>query len=68
MTAKKSNCVELKHEIQQGILKEIGGTSPQEQRRRMEEDILSDPVLGPIWRRARRIPQSAPVARGPCGE
>ena len=60
MKSKRFDCVKMKHEIQQRILDEVAGLSPQEQRQKLEKDILSDPVLGPLWRRARRVSTSGP--------
>jgi len=51
---KEFDCVRMKHEIQQRILQEMRGLSPEERRQKMEEDIQADPVIGPIWRGARR--------------
>ena len=56
MNKKKFDCVEMKREIQQEILKEMSSLSPEEQRRRTEEQILSDPLLAPFWQKARRSP------------
>ncbi len=46
----------MKHEIQQAILQDLAGLSPEQQRRKTEEMIESDPVLARIWRRAQRVP------------
>ncbi|MBN2495756.1 MAG: hypothetical protein JXR96_14280 [Deltaproteobacteria bacterium] len=54
MKANKLDCVRMKHEIQQAILEEMSSLTPEEQRRRTEERILADPILGPIWRRCRQ--------------
>jgi len=53
---KKFDCVQMKHEIQKKIGKERRGLSLAEQRRRSEARIAADPILGPIWREARRVP------------
>lgn len=45
MKAKDFDCVEMKHAIQQRILEEFGGLSPEEQRRRTQELIQRDPLL-----------------------
>jgi hypothetical protein len=60
MKRKKFDCVQMKHEIQQHIMKELKGLSPEEQRRWTEEHISKDPILGPFWRRARRTPTMFP--------
>jgi hypothetical protein len=54
MKAKDFDCVEMKHAIQQRILEEFGGLSPEEQRRRTQELIQRDPLLARIWQHARR--------------
>ncbi len=51
---KKFDCVLMKQEIQRVIMEEMSGLSAEERRRRTEEQILSDPVMGAIWRKARR--------------
>ena len=53
---KKFDCVKMKHEIQQQLLKEMESMSPEEFRRMTRERILADPILGPIWRRAKPVP------------
>ncbi len=55
MKAKKFDCVQMKHEIQRQILAGMAGLSPEEQRRRTEQEILSDPILGRLWRESHRI-------------
>ena len=55
MKDKKFDCVRMKHEIQQEILREMESLSPEEQQRKTEQDIQSDPVLGRLWRHATRI-------------
>ncbi len=51
---KKFDCVKMKWDIQQKILKEMKGVPPEKQRAMMIERIQSDPILGPVWRKARR--------------
>lgn len=52
---KEFDCVEMKHKIQQKIMEETKGLSAEERRQRTTDNILSDPILGPFWRNARRI-------------
>jgi len=52
---KTFDCVKMKHDIQQDILKEMAGFSKEKKRRRTEEAILNDPILCRIWKNARRI-------------
>ena len=58
MKAKMFDCVKMKHDIQQEIFQEMKGLSTEEKRRRMEEAIQSDPVLGRIWKNARHVYKS----------
>ena len=60
MKREKFDCVRMKHEIQQQIMKEHEGLSREEQRRLTEERISKDPILGPLWRKSRRAPTSLP--------
>jgi hypothetical protein len=57
---KKFDCVKMKHEIQQKILKEMEELSPEEFREKSRQRILADPILGPIWR---KIEQAGDPAR-----
>ncbi len=54
MKNKKFDCVKMKEECQQAVLKKYGGLPPEERKRRMEADILADPVLGKIFRQTFR--------------
>ena len=65
MTAKDFDCVEMKHAIQQRLLEEFRGLSPDEQQRRTEELIRQDPVLARVWHRARRCPANQPAPPRP---
>ena len=55
MKRKAFDCVEAKRVIQQRILEEFEGLSLEERRRLTDERIGSDPILGPVWRKAPRI-------------
>ena len=55
MKSKTFDCVKMKHDIQQAILRDLAGLSPEQQRRKTEEMIESDPVLARIWRRGPRV-------------
>ena len=64
MKPKKFDCVKMKHDIQRQLLEEMAGLSLEEQRRRTEGQILSDPILGPLWRRLRqRTPEKKSVRK-----
>ena len=51
---KKFDCVKMKWDIQQKLLKEMKGLSPEEQARFTENRIMSDPILARIWKKAQR--------------
>ena len=55
MTTERFDCVRMKEEIQRRIIEEVAILSPQERREKMAKSILSDPVLGPLWREAPRV-------------
>jgi hypothetical protein len=48
---KKFDCVEMKHEIQRKLQAEYAGLSLAEQKKKMNREILLDPILGPMYRR-----------------
>ncbi len=52
---KEVDCVRMKNEIQQKLLEEMKGLSPEEWRRRADERVLANPILGPFWRRVRKV-------------
>ncbi len=58
---KDFDCVEMKHKIQEKIMKETKDLSAEERRQRATDSILSDPVLGPFWRNARRVRGQEPA-------
>lgn len=43
----------MKRDIQDQILREMAGLTAEQRRQEVETQILSDPVLGPLWRRSR---------------
>jgi hypothetical protein len=55
MKDKEFDCVEMKHQIQQELLKEMDGLSCEERRQKTERAIQSDSVLCRVWQRARRV-------------
>jgi hypothetical protein len=55
MKKKKFDCVKMKHDIQQEIMAEFKGLSEEEKWAITEKQILADPVLGPIWKKARPV-------------
>ena len=57
---KKFDCVQMKHDIQQKLLKEFEGLSYEEQWAITEKRILADPILGPFWKNARPVTSGAP--------
>jgi hypothetical protein len=58
MKTKTFDCVRMKHEIQQQILREFAELTPSEQRARTQRLIESDPVLARLWRRAQPHPRA----------
>lgn len=50
-TEDKPDCLELKRQMQEKVLKYREGLTPQEQIKKDEELILKDPKFGPLWRR-----------------
>jgi hypothetical protein len=55
MKAKKFDCVQMKHDIQQRIAKEFEGLSDEEQWAITEKRILANPILGPVWKKAKPV-------------
>jgi len=52
MTKKKEfDCVQMKHDIQQKLMKENAGLSAKERNRRLEQALAADPILGPFIKR-----------------
>jgi len=50
---KKFDCVRMKWDIQQQILKEFAGVSDQEAHRIQMNQIMQDPILGPFCKKVR---------------
>jgi hypothetical protein len=48
---KTFDCVEIKNEIQHQLQAEYAGLTLAEQKKKMNQEILSDPILGPMYRR-----------------
>ncbi len=55
MKDKGFDCVKMKNGIQQKLLEEMEGLSPEEWRERADARVLADPILGPFWKRARKV-------------
>ena len=51
MKTKTFDCVKMKEECQRACEKRYAGLSFEERQKKMEEDILADPVLGKIFRK-----------------
>ncbi len=63
MKKKTFDCVEMKDEIQRRVLQDMAGLTREQERRRTEERILSDPILGPLWQRKQKErPTASPGA------
>ncbi len=54
MKKKDFDCVQMKHDIQQKILKETEGMSQQEVNAYTVKKIESNPILAKVWQRTRR--------------
>ena len=54
MKTKTFDCIKMKEECQQAVLKKYGGLSFAERQKMMEADILADPILGKIFRQTYR--------------
>jgi hypothetical protein len=52
MKKKKFDCVKMKHDIQKKIINEMRGLTPEQQHKKVQKDIESDPVIGPLVRKA----------------
>ena len=48
MAQKKFDCVKMKNDIQKKIINEMKGLTPEQQRKKVQKDIESDPILGPL--------------------
>ena len=53
MTKKTFDCVQMKWEIQQKLMKEEDGLTAEERNRRAEKTVLEDSILGPWFRKVR---------------
>lgn len=51
MKTKTFDCVKMKEECQRACEKRYAGLSFEERQKKMEEDILADPVLGDFFRK-----------------
>jgi len=65
MKPKTFDCVQMKYDIQQQLLKEMAGLTPRQRHEHFEEHVNKDPILGPFWRRARRVARPGTVGRNP---
>ena len=66
---KKFDCVQMKWEIQRKLMREEQGLSTDERNRRCEAKALSDPILGPWFRKVEeRRPAVAAVVAESRGE
>lgn len=59
MKTKSFDCVEMKRRIQERLIEEMSGLTPEQQQQKTEQDIANDPVLGPLWRNKRHPPRTA---------
>lgn len=63
MKEKAFDCVRMKSEIQQRILEEIAGLSPEEQREKAVQAIESDPILRRFLHGKQRAESERPAHR-----
>jgi hypothetical protein len=59
MRNKKSDCVEMRWDIQQQIRKEFAGVPEAEARERQMRLVAQDPILGPLYKRLAAAKESA---------
>ena len=60
MKSKKTfDCVEMKTEVQERLLREVAELGEEEARKRRAERLSRDPILGDLLRRKKAIPQGA---------
>ena len=48
MKKKKFDCVQMKHDIQQKLLKQTSGLSAEERNRRLDKALAANHILGPF--------------------
>jgi hypothetical protein len=48
MPKKKFDCIKMKHDIQKKIIQEMKGLTPKQQHKKIQKDIESDPLFGPL--------------------
>jgi hypothetical protein len=56
---KDFDCVEMKNQIQQRIIKEMEGLSLEERRAKRLAAIMADPILARVWKNAQRASKPA---------
>ena len=52
---KKFDCVQMKHDIQRELMKETEGMSFEKRNAYSVKNILANPILAEVWRKARHI-------------
>ena len=52
---KDFDCVQMKHDIQQKLMKEFEGLTLEERKKIIADRIAADPILGPLWKNSPRI-------------
>ena len=58
--AKKFDCVQMKWDIQRRIEEESAGMSEDEARRRQDQKVQDNPIIGPIIARLRAVDSPSP--------
>jgi hypothetical protein len=65
---KEIDCIEMKRRIQEQILQRYTGVEPAEARRRQEEEIAGDPILGAFLRKIQEKGDASPKTRRPASQ
>ena len=60
---KEIDCVQMKGDIQERLLCEFEGMSPEEMRRAQQQRIASDPLLGPFLQKVAASPPTVVQSR-----
>ena len=55
MKKKTFDCIAMKNELQRELQEECRGLSPKERRLHMSERILADPLLAPLYMKAKAL-------------
>ncbi len=62
MKKKKFDCVQMKWDIQQKLMKEFAGLSPQEIEKIAIERMLANPAMAKFWKKSKHYSEKKRVA------